>query len=98
MKRRYEAVRRALIDADIEGLLEMGAPEDEYDVEARMIAQRIADRNTRADSTPLSCDAVSAVVRDVWIEMFGPYDVEGLARRAAGFEAVARRIVEAEPR
>lgn len=84
------------MDADIEGLLEMGAPTDEYDREARMIAQKIADEALRSDSTPLTLDEVTAIVRDVWVEMFGPYDVEDLARRTVGFEAVARRIVAAE--
>ncbi len=57
----FERVKRVLDDADVEGLLKMGAPPDEYASEARTLAEAIRRGRTM---TP-------EYVRDVWLRSFG---------------------------
>lgn len=45
----YEDVRRILIENDPEGLLRMGAPEDEYDHEARTIHRSLSALHRKPD-------------------------------------------------
>ena len=65
----FDIVKKAIDITDCEGLLDMGAPKDEYDGESRMIAQRlvpymdkynvatvIAEVMTAQFSNPYSCD------------------------------------------
>lgn len=60
----FTKVRRAINAADPEGLLRMGAPEDEYDQEAGRLAAAI-----RAMDAP-SVSAIEAALQDVWTQLF----------------------------
>ncbi|HYN10813.1 MAG TPA: hypothetical protein VES67_25750 [Vicinamibacterales bacterium] len=62
------AVKRIIDAADIEGLLKMGAPEDEYDLEISLIAARL--NSLQQPSVP----AIEAIVFDVWQTKFGPLE------------------------
>jgi len=89
-------IQHVLNDEDIEGLLGVGAPSDEYESEARMIAKAI----TEASEAELTEERLIAVVRSTWAEMFGPFADEQLRQWEAAFQRVARRLLveHAEPR
>jgi hypothetical protein len=86
-------VLRILNEEDIEGLLAVGAPHDEYEAEARLII----DELDRRPSRELDLDDVTTVVTNVCNQMFGPFDDEELGRRVPVYRRVAKRIVEAQP-
>lgn len=82
-------IQQVLNDEDIEGLLQVGAPTDEYETEARMIAETI----TQAHESKLTEERLTAVVRSTWAEMFGPFSEDQLRQREAAFQRVARRVM-----
>ncbi len=59
-------INSILIQADIEGLIELGAPEDEYEDEAAQIAAAIS---TFKDNE-LTRDTMLALVVVVWMKSF----------------------------
>jgi hypothetical protein len=61
-----ERVQRALDAEDVEGLLQMGAPPDEYEHEAKMIGERL-----RATNGDLTEGAIAVIIAAVWTEQFG---------------------------
>lgn len=85
METRYQAlvaaVARAINDADPIGLLEGGAPADEYSPEIGTIVPRVA--NAR------SVDDVTAVLHEEFLRWFGE-ETAGLTQ--AAYEAPARHI------
>jgi len=83
-------IQQVLNDEDIEGLLQAGAPTDEYETEARMIAEAI----TQAHESKLTEERLTSVVRSTWAEMFGPFSGDQLRKREAAFQRVARRVME----
>lgn len=82
-------IQHVLNDEDIEGLLGAGAPSDEYESEAQMIAKAI----TQASESELTEELLTTVVRSTWVEMFGPFSDEQLRKREAAFQRVARRVL-----
>ena len=58
----FEVVKKYIDILDVIGLLDMGAPKDEYDVESRMIAERI--------TTNISSDELSEIMATVFSKMF----------------------------
>lgn len=82
-------IQQVLNDEDIEGLLRVGAPSDEYEFEAQMIAKAI----TQASESELTEGCLTAVVRRTWVEMFGPFPEEQLGQRESAFQRVARRVL-----
>src|SRR5262249_3279915 len=83
-------VQRALDAEDLEGLLGLGAPADEYQSEAKTIAARL-----NALSGQPSEDHVTKIAEAVCVEMFGPFDEEGSAVRLPIYRRVAKRILGA---
>lgn len=77
------AVERAINEADPVGLLEIGAPADEYSPEIRTILPRLA-RVERVDD-----------VTDVLLEEFTRWFDLGIAGPRDAYEAPARRIWDA---
>lgn len=82
-----EQIRQILNEEDIEGLLQAGAPADEYETEAERITQAVA----QADE--LTEDRLTVVVQTMWREMFGPLSEEQLGLRHSAFRRVAHRIL-----
>ena len=82
----YAAVKRCVDEWDPYGLLEIGAPEDEFDTESRMVAERI--------SPGLTAEEIAEAVNSVFSDQFFPEDF-GLekCRGVAGkiHEALNRR-------
>ena len=79
------AVKRIIDSADLEGLLSLGCPEDEYDPEIDRITARIIGRPS------LSAQAIEDVIYDVWNEMFGPL----IERRKSAYRKDFRSIAAA---
>lgn len=73
---------------DVESLLEAGAPTDEYEPEASMIAEAVS---TIPDHL-VSETAVTVAIAQVWGKMFslGPSE---LALREPAFTRIAKRLV-----
>ena len=88
----FSKVKAALNSEDIEGLVAMGCPPDEYDSEASLIEGRIA-KLTQSGEKPLAENQVERIVAEVWNEMFGPFDDEDMQERRSAFTAVARKII-----
>lgn len=83
------AILSVLNEEDIEGLLAAGAPADEYEAEAQMIAEALA----RLGQHELVLDRVMAIVTDVCSRMFGPFDEEQVRRRQPVYRRVVQRIL-----
>lgn len=86
------AIEQTLSTEDIEGLLGLGAPGDEYFSEAKSIMSALAGQDKRE----LTEDDVASVVRAVWIRSFGPFSDRDLDRRSPAFRQVAHRILKAQ--
>lgn len=69
---------------DIEGLLDLGAPRDEYSNEPASIATAL--------ESGFNEDHVYGLVVRVWNRSFGPFDDDDLAKCAAAFHRVAGHI------
>jgi hypothetical protein len=87
MKDTVQMVARILREEDVEGLIGIGAPSDEYDVEAEMIW-----RAMEADPKLSTQEQIAALVGRVWNEMLGPFSKEETEKRMPAFCQVARRI------
>lgn len=83
------AIKEALDAVDIEDLLKLGAPADEYETEARAIVTALRG----SKESELTEDKLTAVVCKVWLQMFGPFSEEAITKRQNAFRQVARRIL-----
>jgi hypothetical protein len=86
---RLDLIGELLRHEDIEGLLSMGAPDEEYESEAEMIADRIGEAEMKASVTRQD---VESIVASVWKEMFELSDEDMRLRRDA-FATIAARLV-----
>jgi len=84
-----DAIRRAVNEEDIEGLIRMGSPSDEYEAEINKIGG-----DPRLQAQDLTQDQVTIVVKDVWQEMFGPFPEEELLSRKPAIDRVAQKIMD----
>ena len=89
MRTSSTTVVRALNDEDVEGLLAAGAPGDEYEAEARLIAEALE----HLPETDFVVDRVTLIVADVCNRMFGPFNDDEMRARSAVYRRVAERIV-----
>jgi len=90
--RRLDLINDLLRHEDIEGFLSMGAPGNEYESEAEMIADRIGEAEDRAADHKVTREKVEEIVTGVWKEMFDLSDDE-LHRRKEAFASVAARLI-----
>jgi hypothetical protein len=83
---------KTLLDReDIENLLALGAPGDEYQSEARMIHRAVTNlHNYRPQD--FTSERITDVIKGVWQEMFGPIEAEQLATRDPVFRKIAAEI------
>jgi hypothetical protein len=84
----YEQINKILQELDIEGLLELGAPEDEYEDEAKQIANEIAAIK-KLNETIL----VEKII-ELWSENFGPFDENDIQNRMREFERLSEEILK----
>ena len=64
----FETVKALIDKADFMGLLEMGAPSDEYDIESKMITSKITEQSNAND--------IASIIAEVFYEMFGQREDE----------------------
>ncbi len=83
-------IRGVLNREDVEGLLAIGAPGDEYDAEAELIRQAIEDGQVK-----LKAEELNELIQRIWQKMFGPFSEEEMNQRQAALERVARQLVGA---
>jgi hypothetical protein len=88
----FSRIKAALDHADIEGLLAIGCPADEYNSEASLIEDRIAKLEQSGHEPPAEAQ-VERIVAEVWNEQFGPFRDEDLKQRCSAFTSVARKII-----
>jgi hypothetical protein len=85
----------ATIDAilqkeDVEGLLNLGAPKDEYSREAAEIHAALE----AIDENDVTSDGVAAVVMNVWERSFGPFSPDDLQKRSPVLQQVVQYILD----
>ena len=86
-----ELVKTSLNQEDVEGLLNTGAPNDEYDSEASLIESNIS---LSSPNTPLTTARITSIISDVWNQQFGPFTESDLEKRRPAFESVAKKIMQ----
>lgn len=87
----FRKVKSALDEEDIEGLLVIGSPSDEYEGEASLIENEIA-KLTNFGERALAFAQVEEIIARVWNDRFGPFNCEDLNKRRSAFSSVARKI------
>jgi hypothetical protein len=93
---KFGQIKDVLDKEDIEGLLVLGCPSDEYDGEASLIESGVA-RVTNFGKSKTSVDVVEAIICEVWNNQFGPFDPLDLEKRRPAFTSVAQKIAAALP-
>jgi hypothetical protein len=91
MTTRLDLTNELLRHEDIEGLLSMGAPDDEYEPKAKMIVNRVGEAESNAPTHKITREEVEAIVSSVWKEMFGLSEDQLLHRHRA-FQSGAARL------
>ncbi len=81
-------IKTILREEDIEGLIQIGAPADEYNSEAREIASAIARFGPNTTKEQLM-----QAVEEVWKDSFGPLSGSEIEVRRDAFRRVAQRIM-----
>ncbi len=89
MKIRESTVEEVLRSEDLESLFQHGAPDNEYTPEVRGIMSALA----LLGNNDITEDRLTAVIRDVWTRLFGPFGDDELEMRMPDFRQVARRIL-----
>jgi len=90
---RFREIKAALDAEDIEGLLALRCPSDEYDGEASRVESEMA-KVTNYGEKPISAKQVEEIVARVWNDQFGPFGDEELGKRSPAFASVARKLTE----
>jgi hypothetical protein len=86
-----QKIKYALNEEDVEGLLALGAPRDEYDGEARLIEEKL-NQLTNFGKLALETSVAARIVEEVCNARFGPFEGAELELRRPYYEAAARRI------
>ncbi len=81
-------IERILIKEDIEGFIESGAPEDEYSIEAKMLARALLEINT----LDFSEENILAVISALWASSFN-LSREDIISRLPGLQRVTKNIL-----
>jgi hypothetical protein len=79
-----------LQEEDIEGLLNLGAPKDEYSHEAEEIRAALEGLS----ENEASFDQVAPIVMTIWERSFGPFSPDDLQKRAPVLRQVVQRILD----
>jgi hypothetical protein len=82
-------IEDVLRNADIESLIECGAPRDEYTPEVSGIVNALA----LIGEQEITAERLVATIREVWVHMFGPFSDEEIELRMPAFRQVAHQIL-----
>jgi hypothetical protein len=88
----FRRIKAILDSEDIEGLLALGCPPDEYDGEASLIESAIA-KLTNFGAREMNAEHIEVIVARVWSDQFGPFDQGELQKRKPAFASVARKLM-----
>lgn len=88
----FPRIKRALDEEDIEGLLALGCPGDEYDNEAKLIEEKICGSANFGKKT-FGPDDLAKIIEDVWDAQFGPFDETESRARNPHYVAAARMVL-----
>ncbi len=80
-----------LRSVDLESLIELGAPKDEYEPEARSIMEGVA----RLEEKGLSEERLAALIRTEWTSWFGPFSDDEIHVRIPRLRQIAHQIMTA---
>lgn len=81
----FRAVKKQIDSYDAYGLLEMGAPKDEFDIESRMITNRL--------QKGMMTYSIARVIADVMCEMFTPdFEAQEFVSQAKAIKAILEKI------
>ncbi len=83
----YNIIANILHEEDIEGLIALGAPDDEYDDEAAQIAEAIS----KLDVAVRTQNNIAAIIALAWARSFD-HSPEAIKLRSAAFTHAAERI------
>jgi hypothetical protein len=89
---RLDLINELLRHEDIEGLLRLGAPSDEYESEAKMIADRIDETERKTPGHRITRSEAEVIVAAIWNVMFGLSD-EDMSQRKDAFASIAARLL-----
>ena len=90
---RFSQIKDLLDHEDIEGLLALGAPPDEYDGEASLLESEMA-KATSFGETTVSPEQLEEMLARIWNDQFGPFSDDELRKRRSAFAAVAGKLTE----
>ena len=74
---------------DPEGLIALGAPEDEYDSEADELQTEL----DALDESDITRARVSSIIINIWQDYFGPFTEEELRKRQPVLQRLVQRIL-----
>ena len=80
-------IQNVLRDEDVEGLLALGAPDDEYSKEAQDIASALSNVSHLTES------GIVNVMRQIWNQYFGPFSNEDIEKRMLVFHRIAKHFL-----
>lgn len=83
-------IQSALIEEDLEGLIQAGAPRDEYESEAMQIFQALSN----LPETEKNRDILVSIISLVWVQNF-EIDTKGVSLRLQGIERIAKKLLSA---
>lgn len=83
-----EQIDTLLRNEDIEGILNLGAPDNEYHEEARLITDAVA----QLDDDNIKAENVEAIIASIWANRFD-LSAADIARRQTGFQNLARKLI-----
>ncbi len=83
-----EDIENILREEDIEGLIETGAPQDEYSSEARTIGEAINEMS----GEELSGDTLMSIISLIWSESFNLSE-EDIALRLPSIRSTTNKIL-----
>ncbi len=82
-------IQNALIAEDVEGLLTLGAPGDEYYNEANDISSALSS----IEADQLTQSNIITIISKVWEKYFGPFSPEDINKRTSAFQHIAQRLL-----
>ncbi len=83
-----ERIKLALQHEDVEGLIELGAPKDEYDSEAVAVLSALQ----ALPPSELNQSSLAAIIAVVWAESFGRIEEE-IKQRMPAFMNIANWVL-----
>jgi hypothetical protein len=87
------SMKRILDEEDIEGLLALGSPSDEYDAESRLIEGALSKLDNW-ESREIAAKRIEACIEEIWQRQFGPFDEPEASKRRPHIKKVAQKIVD----